>query len=251
MSRRPMSRWFTSHRRTALVQADSRQIRPLHGTPQAPRPRRREPRLPSTVSDLFGAAEVAWLGVVPWGTPPPTKAPGVYVVADSRERNGLAAPPACCPISAAAIDELLTARPELGVDGRRPSAAELAARIEAMWLPDETVRYVGLATSLYKRVGQYYRTPLGAKSPHAGGWALKCLGDLTAMWVHYGVCEAAAVRGAEQRMQRAFMIQTSERSRSGVIDSDLPLPHANLEYRADGRRWVKRHGITGATGPRR
>ena len=206
--------------------------------------------MPSTVNDLFGAAEVDWLGVVPWGTPPPTKEPGVYVVAASQDRYELASPRVSCPISAVAVDELLAARPELRVDGRRPSAAELAARVGAMWLPDETVRYVGLATSIGKRVRQYYRTPLGAKSPHAGGWALKCLGDLAAMWVHYGQCDAPTVRGAEQRMQHAFMVQTSELSRSGVIDSKLPLPHANLEYRAHGRRRVKRHGITGATGPR-
>lgn len=207
--------------------------------------------MPSTVSDLFSAAEVAWSGVVPWDSPPPPKAPGVYVVAQTQERHALVAPAGGCPVSAAAIDELLAARPELCVDGRRPSAAQLAARIEAMWLPDETIRYIGLATSLSKRVGQYYRTPLGARSPHAGGWALKCLGDLSTMWVHYGVCDSALVRGAEQKMQRAFMIHTSALSRAGLIDQDWPLPHANLEYREDGRRWVKRHGITGATGPRR
>lgn len=207
--------------------------------------------MPSSVSDLFSAADVAWLGVVPWGTPPPTTKPGVYVVAQSEDRYAAAASGRRCPVATSAIDELLAARPELRVDGCRPSGPELAARLAAMWLPDELVRYIGLATSLSKRVGQYYRTPLGARSPHAGGWALKCLEDLPAMWVHFGECENRRVRDAEQKMQRAFMNRASPRSRAVLIDPDWPLPFANLDYREDGRRWVKRHGITGATAPRR
>lgn len=49
-------------------------------------------------------------------------------------------------------------------------------RLATFWLPDEVVLYIGLAgASVRKRVRQYYRTPLGDKRPHAGGWWLKTL----------------------------------------------------------------------------
>ena len=73
-------------------------------------------------------------------------------------------------IDASAIRRLLLVRPEAEVDGLPASEASLTSRLSSMWLSSEPVVYVGLAgTSLAKRVGQYYRTPLGARSPHAGG----------------------------------------------------------------------------------
>ncbi|MEP7081732.1 MAG: hypothetical protein ABI841_02020 [Chloroflexota bacterium] len=62
------------------------------------------------------------------------------------------------------IDEWLEVRPELTLDGVRPTAEELTRRIEGFWLADETIVYVGLATSLSKRLGAYYRTPIGART---------------------------------------------------------------------------------------
>jgi hypothetical protein len=56
-----------------------------------------------------------------------------------------------------AVNELLSVRLELRVDRSRPTPAEPAPRIDAMWLPDEVVLYIGLAgTSLGRRVGDYY-----------------------------------------------------------------------------------------------
>jgi len=62
--------------------------------------------------------------------------------------------------------------------GRRPSADAFAARIASFWLPDEPIVYIGLATSLRSRVSGFYRTPIGARRPHAGGWLLKTLSIL-------------------------------------------------------------------------
>jgi hypothetical protein len=89
-----------------------------------------------------------------------------------------------------AIEELLRKRPELRLDGERPSVEALAARIAQFWLADETVLYVGLAgTSLGTRVNQYYKTPLGARRPHAGGYFLKVLANLNDLKVHFAACD--------------------------------------------------------------
>src|SRR2546429_470324 len=76
-----------------------------------------------------------------------------------------------CPLSTRALDDMLAARAELTLDGARPDRSALRRRLAGFWLADETVLYLGLAgTSVRARVRQYYKTPLGARRPHAGGW---------------------------------------------------------------------------------
>ncbi len=70
-------------------------------------------------------------------------------------------------------NRLVRIRAKSRVDSQRPDIDELRGRIGAFWLGDRIVLYVGkAASSARRRVGQYYRTPLGARSPHAGGWFL-------------------------------------------------------------------------------
>ncbi|WP_081288327.1 hypothetical protein [Mycobacterium asiaticum] len=170
--------------------------------------------------------------------------PGVYLVAIAEAPDNLATEPVC-PVSAAAVQQLLDARPELLLDGRRPTADALADRLASMWLADETVLYIGLAgTSVARRVRQYYKTALGARKPHAGGWPLKTLANLDQLWVHYAPC--ASVDAAERAMLDTFVSGVSAPARAAVRDPDLPLPFANLTVPRGAR---KRHGISGAREP--
>ena len=202
--------------------------------------------MPSTVDSIFAAAARKPAGVVPWGTTVPIDAPGVYVIALTADTASTDAALERCPIDAGAIEEILDARPELTVDGEHPSAAALTERLAAFWLPDEVVLYIGLAgTSLAKRVGQYYLTALGARSPHAGGWFLNTLSVLSELHVHYAPSPDPA--RAEGRMLEAFRSSVSEQARVRLHDPERPLPFANLEWPA---RVYKRHGIKGAKAAR-
>ena len=202
--------------------------------------------MPSTVEEIFAAGDLKPAGVVHWGTAVPIDAPGVYAVSLTADTSAADAALERCPIDDAAIEEILDARPELTVGGERPSAAVLAERLAAFWLPDEVVLYIGLAgTSLAKRVGQYYLTTLGARSPHAGGWFLKTLSVLPELQVHYAPYADPAA--AEGRMLEAFRSSVSEEARAGLHDPERPLPFANLEWPA---RVYKRHGIKGAKAAR-
>ncbi|WIM87455.1 hypothetical protein PT015_21865 [Candidatus Mycobacterium wuenschmannii] len=200
--------------------------------------------MPTSAATLLNSANLNWLGASAWLDRIPLDQPGVYLVSLS----GL--PEECptqseCHISPAAVQQLLSRRPELLLDRRRPSWTRLAERISSMWLRDESIVYIGLAgTSVAQRVAQYYRTPLGAERPHAGGWPLKTLADLNHMWVHYAPC--AAPDEAERKLLHAFSAQVSPSSRAALYDAQLAIPFANLVM-PGGRR--KRHGITGARGP--
>jgi hypothetical protein len=91
-------------------------------------------------------------------------------------------------------------------------------------------------------VRQYYRTPLGAKRPHAGGWWLKTLTVLDELWVYWAATPDYAA--AEKAMLRAFTHAVSSETRSTLLDNQSVMPFANL------RGWndrIKAHRISGAT----
>lgn len=199
--------------------------------------------MPTTVRDLFDHAGVERAGAVRWGTPIPLDRPGVYVIATTEDydaRPGLTA----CPLDSDSIAELVRVRPELMVDRVAANPDSLAARLRAMW-PAEPVVYIGLAgTDTGHRVQQFYRTRIGARAPHAGGWPLKML-ESRLLWVHYG--HTSKPGAAEREMVDHFAEAVPAEVRRSLVDPSAPIPYANLTY-PGGRR--KAHGISGAREPR-
>jgi hypothetical protein len=213
--------------------------------------------VPSTVGSLFAAASAKPQGAVRWrqGIPPPEGGPatGIYVVSLTPATDRLEATLPTCPISTAAVRELLEVRPELRLDGGRPDVTHLAERLASFWCPDEVVLYVGRAgprkhvmvSELADRVTEYCTTPLGARSPHAGGWPLKTLANLDQVYVHFAYC--ANYIKAEERMLDRFAERLSNSTRESLYDSTVVMPFANLQ---DGHGRRKPHRITGARAPR-
>jgi hypothetical protein len=213
--------------------------------------------VPSPVGKIFAAASVAPTGFVCWSTrvPPPTTRidTGVYVVALTDELDSLERAAPVCPLSKGALVELLDARGELTLDGARPDAERLGERLASFFYPDEVVIYIGSAgprkrikvSALSDRVAEYYSTPLGARSPHAGGWPLKTLSNLSDLYVHYAYCGDVLTR--ERLMLKTFADGLSVETRSALHKATAVMPFANLRD-ADGVR--KAHGIKGARAPR-
>jgi hypothetical protein len=202
--------------------------------------------VPSTVAQAFGGAGLEPAGAVRWGDPIPApagSASGIYMVSLAEDTDSLDDALPQCPVSRPALGALLAACPGLTVDGGPTTAAALATRLSAFWLPDEVVLYIGLAGQpLWTRVRQYYKTPLGAKRPHKGGWWLKTLSALPTLWVHYAPTTGFA--GAEQKALAAFAERVSDSGRAHLHDTDRIMPFANLEHPPGTR---KAHGIAGAT----
>jgi hypothetical protein len=214
--------------------------------------------MPSTVADILAAAGAAPDGVVQWGERPPvaTSPPttGIYVVALTGDVDSCAEALETPPISKPAIDDLLAIRPELTLDGARPSRDDVFRRLAAFWFPDEIAVYIGLAGprrkgpaqgEIAKRVAEYYSTPLGANGPHAGGWPLKTLSCLPDLYVHYAYC--GDVRTAEDSCLAQFAAQVSDETLEKLHDPVRVMPFANLEF---PRGNAKNHGIRGARAPR-
>ncbi len=200
--------------------------------------------MPSTVASLLASAGLESGGFVSWEEPVPENRPGVYIVSLAAAPQKISGIHATAPLSDAALDELLAACPDLTLDGEpRPAREQLAERIGSYWLSDECVLYIGLAGQpLSKRVGQYYRTPLGAAKPHKGGWWLKTLSVLRDLHVHYAVTPDC--KDAEEDILRAFAAQVSEPSRAALPAGEPVMPFANLR---DGDWRRRNHRISGAT----
>lgn len=201
--------------------------------------------MPSSVKAIFSAAGLKPEGIVQWGSAVPTREAGVYVISLPADVGSRAGSLRTCPIDPRSVEALLQVRPELLMDGRRPTLRELKERISAFWLPDEVVLYIGLAgTSLSQRVSQYYKTPLGAARPHAGGWFLKVLRNLKDLLIHYARCDHPSE--AEDRLLKSFCGGLSMQTKRALFDPDHPFPFANLEWPPGIR---KAHGLTGTRGP--
>jgi hypothetical protein len=177
-------------------------------------------------------------------TPVPSNEPGVYVVSLSPEPengSGLAA----APIDLAGLEAWLLRRPGLSVHGRQVSADELARHLAQWWLPETSILYIGKAEgqSLRNRISQYYRTPLGAKRPHAGGYWLKTLRNLDTLHVHFTETPAGVSPGlVESDLLNAFLDLYG-----GPTDThpepNLRLPWANLEIDRPPPRRRRDHGL--------
>jgi hypothetical protein len=202
--------------------------------------------MPTTIAEAFEAAGLRRQGVAKWMTKPGAFASGVYIVSLTASPNSRSGRLIQAPLADAKFQRWLAVRRELTLDGSRPSLQRLMDRIQRFWIPDEVILYIGRAgTPLSKRVGQYYSTPIGSRSPHAGGYFLKLLSNLDQLWVHYAEC--SDFKAAESQMLRHFCAHVSSRSREALHDPAHPFPFANLEWPSGTR---KEHGLRGACGPR-
>ncbi len=197
-------------------------------------------KMPNSPRQLFDDVGCVTISAVPWGTKPQSARPGVYVVSlhsDATRSDGLSG----APLDVAAIAAWIVRVPSLTLDGRRPTPESLAKRLARYWLADEAVLYIGKATSLRARLGQYYSTPLGDRRPHAGGYWVKTLTKLNSLTVHYSELDAAADPGdVENRMLRLFAQAVPRRVRAAHPQPSLTIPFANLVVTGVGQR---NHGI--------
>lgn len=192
--------------------------------------------MPTSPRQLLSQVDCTVTGSVPWGTKPAADEHGVYIVSlhgDPEIEDGL--PEA--PVSEATVAAWIERVPSLTLDGGRPKPIGLVQRLARYWLPDEAIVYIGKATSLRRRLGQYYSTPLGDRRPHAGGHWIKTLANLSSLTVHYAeVDHGIDPENVERRMLTEFAHAVSRRSRSAHPQPNLTIPFANLEVKGIGRR---------------
>ena len=122
--------------------------------------------------DLLRSNGLAVEGPILWGRPVTGGSPGVFVVE-------LPAPQPKVSIDANAIRQWLERAPDLRLDGKRPSVAELQSRLASFWLPGQSILYIGSSQkSVTARLAAMFKTQLGERRPQSAGYWLKTLHDL-------------------------------------------------------------------------
>src|SRR5688572_29710345 len=88
-----------------------------------------EVRVPSSVSSVFAAADLVPAGVVRWGELINSDEPGIYVVSSVDDVDADSHDLRPAPIDENAVAGLLDMRPELVLDGIRPTSVQLVGRL--------------------------------------------------------------------------------------------------------------------------
>ncbi len=199
--------------------------------------------MPATVAEAFAAVDVGQDDIVTvrWGTKPARSDSGVYVVSLTNSLDSCQGSLSEPPLAEVEFQRWLDVCPNMTLDDKKPNVRLLMDRVSRFWIPDEVILYVGKATELSTRLPDYYRTSIGKRSPHSGGFFLKLLSNLEKLWVHYAVCKNP--ESAEDRMLRRFCESVSQGSRRALHDHAHPFPFANLEW---PKGTYKEHGLRAA-----
>jgi transcription elongation factor GreA len=123
--------------------------------------------------DLLRSNGLPVEGPILWGKPALGSGPGVFIVELPELQPKVS-------INPDAIREWLGRVPELRLDGKHPTVAELQSRLASFWLPSQVVLYIGSSQkSVGARLLGMYKTPIGERRPQPAGYWLKALRDLT------------------------------------------------------------------------
>ena len=122
--------------------------------------------------DLLRANGLPVEGPISWGRQATGTGPGVFIVE-------LPTPQAKVSIDPEAIRDWLSRAPDLRLDGKRPTVAELQTRLASFWVPGQAILFIGSSQkSVGSRLAGMYKTPLGERRPQPTGYWLKTLRDL-------------------------------------------------------------------------
>jgi len=177
-----------------------------------------------------------------WGQQIESSSIGIYFISTSNDPNSKETLYDKAPIEETILKNWINKVPTIQVDGKPATVKNLKERLNSFWLPDENIIYIGQTESskgLRGRIGQYYKTDLGERKPHAGGHWIKTLKVLNELYVHYIPSQNA--EDIEKIIMKNFVTQVSKKTKEILFDSTLTIPFANLELEQGNR---KRHGIT-------
>jgi len=143
------------------------------------------------------------------------------------------------------------------VDGRIASAEDILDRLNALWLQDETILYIGKAgpnrrRTLKKRVNEYYDTKLGCNKKHAGGNWINTLTKLDELYVFYSEFEEQEynmIESSEEKLIEYFSENVSDSTRKSLYDKANCFPFANKELykKLENTKIRKNHGLKNQT----
>jgi len=183
-------------------------------------------------------------GSVAWGGRVSTGAAGVYVVSLHGDPE-LAAGVREAPVCRERVGAWIEVASGMTLNGERADVEGVCAFLQSFWLVDEAVVYIGKATSLSKRLRQFWRHRLGERRPHAGGHWLKALHTLDELHVFFAEAESPAHSAAmEAALVDRFVEGVSAGTRAGLGNPGVAVPFGNRSHPRGARKTTALRGQT-------
>ncbi len=216
--------------------------------------------MPTTIREILNEFDLEISGKVKWGQDISSKKCGLYIVAITNDPDVLECweNPKINEIEVQNWIELIQkCWKTLSVDKKPASKSNLINRLNKLWLPDETILYIGKAgptktRTIEKRVKEYFNTRLGCNKKHAGGnWVnvLTELNELTVYFSEFELSEYHRIEETETKLIEYFSNNVSAKTKNRLVDKINCFPFANKEihYKESGRKIRKNHGLGGQT----
>ena len=193
----------------------------------------------------LGLYDLQVQGPVRWGNGVPSDNSGFYVVSlsDNRDENNNCEEH--IPVCEATIENVwLKNASKMTIDGQKANTENIKSFLSEFWLPEENILYIGQTNrKLRERVGEYYRHPIGKKSPHSGGQWLHALSICSKTFVYYvetknhKEIEKNLLQEIEKNLLQNFDFHVQL---EGNNYDEYVLPFANLNMRKeDGKMYNK------------
>jgi hypothetical protein len=126
--------------------------------------------MPIAAAELFARVDLTIRNRAKWGQPVLCDDPGIYAICLSNDPSLNAGLLPHVPVSLELVEQWVRSVPTFSLGATlQPSPKKVAAFLDEFWFSDENIVYIGKATCLSKRLGQFRRHRLGQRSPHAGG----------------------------------------------------------------------------------
>jgi len=216
--------------------------------------------MPTTIREILDEFDLEISGKVKWGQKISSKKCGLYFVTITNDPDKLE----CWEnpkINETEVQKWIELIQQCGkvlsVDKKPASKTDLINRLNALWLPDETILYIGKAgptktRTIGKRVNEYFKTRLGCNKKHAGGnWVnvLSELNELTIFYSEFELSEYHRIEETETKLIEYFTNNVSAKTKNRLIDKTNCFPFANKEihYKEKKTKIRKNHGLEDQT----
>ena len=172
--------------------------------------------MPVSISELIRKSGISVEGIetVRWNNRPKNSEVGIYIVSTCQNPNLNCNLYSTAPIDDNVLNFWLNKVSALQIDYElAPTMVQVRDRLTQFWLPDENILYIGMTNSkkgIAGRVGQYYRTEIGERRPHAGGHWIKTLKILSNLYIHYFPDKTP--KQTEEKLLRTFIEQVSKKN---------------------------------------
>lgn len=213
--------------------------------------------MPTTVENLFDHFGLTLHGQTRWGQRIRFKKCGFYVVAlsDKFDQSTCSNKPELNNEEIVKwINVINSGGKSIIIDKVVADLASIRNRLEQLWLPDETILYIGKAgpnkrRTVEKRLHEYFDTKFGSKKWHAGGHWLNSLKNLDSLNIYYTSYQDLDIDVIEEQMISYFMQNVSETTKKALHDPDNCYPFANKEvhFKTLNMKIRKNHGFENQT----